>query len=79
MKPFEPQYWVVWHQGGGAPTMLHRSYEAAKSEAIRLARNNAGKRFVVLAAAAAFEKVDVQEVRFEDVSGAYDDDSNTPF
>lgn len=62
--PYEPQFWCVWCEGGGNPTVKHDSYPRAKAEAQRLARNNPGRRFVVLAAAAAFVKRDVDEVRF---------------
>lgn len=61
----EPLFWCVWADGGGTPTVKHSGYEDARREAQRLARNNPGQRFVVLAAAVAFVKRDVDEVRFE--------------
>lgn len=60
----EPQYWVVWNENGRQPVVKQQSFERAKSEAKRLARNNPGQRFAVLAAAMAFVKDDVREVRF---------------
>jgi len=41
-------YWLVWCEGGGAPTAKHQSPAAAGVEARRLAIANPGKRFVVL-------------------------------
>lgn len=61
----EPLFWCVWCEGGGNPTVKHRDYTAAKAEAQRLARQHPGRRFVVLAAAVAFVKRDLDEVRFE--------------
>lgn len=66
MNPFEPQFWCVWCEGGGSPTVKQSTFHKAKSEAQRLARLNPGKRFVVLGAAAAYIKDDVREVRFDD-------------
>lgn len=60
----EPLFWCVWAENGGSPTVKHAEYASAKREAKRLARNNPGQRFVVLAAAAGFVKDDVREVRF---------------
>lgn len=66
MDPYEPQYWCVWCEGGGSPTVKHDDFSSARSEAQRLARQNPGKRFAVLAAAVAYIKDDVREVRFDD-------------
>lgn len=66
MNDYEPQFWCVWCEDGGSPTVKHSTYAAAKAEAKRLARSHPGKRFVVLAAASAFVKDDVREVRFTD-------------
>lgn len=41
-------FWMVWHEGGGAPTFRHTSYESADREASRLARLNRGSVFYVL-------------------------------
>jgi len=73
----EPQYWVVWNETGRTPTLKHPSFHSAKKEAQRLARNNPGIRFAVLAAAMAFVKDDVREVRFSDPD--YDIDRTIPF
>ena len=72
MGGFEPQFWCVWCEGGGSPTVKQHGFAKAKSEAARLARANPGKRFVVLCAAVAFVKDDVREIRF-------DDDCRIPF
>lgn len=60
----EPLFWCVWNEGGGSPTVKHASYAAAREEARRLARVAPGQRFVVLAAAVAYVKDDIREVRF---------------
>lgn len=62
----EPLFWCVWCEGGGSPTVKHGAFGAAKAEAQRLARNNPGKRFIVLAAALAYQKNDLVETRFHE-------------
>ena len=62
----EPLFWCVWCDGGGSPTVKHRDFVTARQEAQRLARANPGKRFVVLAAAVAYQKRDLDEVRFSE-------------
>ena len=74
---FNPRFWCVWNEGKRSPTVKHDSYHQAKTDAMRLARSNPGDRFVVLAAAAAFEKVDVQKIEYADAPWA--DDSHIPF
>lgn len=44
----EPNFFMVWNPEGHAPTFQHLDVEDAKNEAMRLARNNPGQRFVVL-------------------------------
>lgn len=63
----EEQFWVVWCENGGAPTVKHPTFADAKREANRLARNVPGNRFVVLAAAYACAKTDLVETRFGSV------------
>lgn len=65
-KSTEPLFWCVWCDGGGNPTVKHDDYQTARREAQRLARSNPGARFVVLAAAVAFEKRDLDEIRFSE-------------
>ncbi len=43
-------FWVVWNPIHGLPRVQHSSEEAAVNEAKRLARNNKGQNFYVLAA-----------------------------
>lgn len=77
----EPLFWCVWNEGGGSPTVKHASYANARQEAQRLARAHPGSRFVVMAAAVAFVKRDVDEVRFT-VAATPDwalDDAEIPF
>lgn len=71
----KPHFWCVWAEGGGSPTVKHNDFLSAKAEAQRLARMNPGQRFVVLAAAIAFQRRDLDEVRFD----AYDADWEVPF
>lgn len=70
----EPLFWCVWAEGGGNPTVKHADFRKAKSEAKRLARNNPGQRFVVLAAALAYEKRDLDEIGFCNAVASWDDD-----
>lgn len=60
----EPLFWCVWAENGGSPTVKHVTVGTARKEAQRLARTNPGRRFIVLAAALAYEKTDVTETRF---------------
>lgn len=43
-----PPYWLVWREGGGAPTYRHPDEHSARREAERLSKLNPGERFVVL-------------------------------
>lgn len=44
----EPPYWLVWREGGGAPTYRHPNEDSALAEANRLAERFPGSPFVVL-------------------------------
>ena len=70
MTPLQAQnmasFWLVWCDGGGAPTVKHATYESAKNEARRLAQANRGKRFAVLQAIAHAVVDDVQFVEYRD-------------
>lgn len=49
-KPaFGPAFWMVYVHGRQGPTRHHDSYESARNEAERLARQNPGARVSVLA------------------------------
>ena len=54
------QFFMVYGMDQGAPVMRHGSYADAKREAERLARNNPGKDFYVLAAVSRSRRVDVE-------------------
>ena len=41
-------FWLVWNPEGRSPTYKHQSEQSARTEAIRLAKENTGKRFYVL-------------------------------
>ena len=42
-------FWLVWSEDGRAPMHKHRDRDAAETEAARLASNNQGRSFHVLA------------------------------
>lgn len=46
----EPGFWIVWNPGGSNPRFRHPTYENAATEARRLALQNPGQGFYVLAA-----------------------------
>lgn len=70
----EPLFWCVWAEDGASPTVKQTSFAKAKREAQRLARENSGRRFIVMAAAVAFQKQDLVETRFQQGS-----DDGIPF
>lgn len=76
----EPLFWCVWAENGGSPTVKHLGITSARKEAQRLARANPGQRFIVLAAALAYVKRDVDEISFVE-RDTWDDpmDSEIPF
>ena len=51
--------WVVYNPDGRAPHYTHQSFESAKQEAKRLARNNPDQRFFVMESVAMAIKRDV--------------------
>lgn len=55
-----PEFWLVWHEGGNAPTFKHQTLHSAHSEAERLARQAPGKTFCVLHCIASCVKSDIQ-------------------
>ena len=57
-------FFVVWREGGGAPTVRHDDYARAAREAKRLARANPGQRFTVLVAVRGFEVNDLRETAY---------------
>lgn len=58
-------FWLVWCVTGLPPKHRHENYWGAENEAQRLARENPGKRFVVLKAEAAFEVNNMLRTDFE--------------
>lgn len=54
------QYYMVLQPSTNYTSYRHNDYQVAKAEAIRLAKNNPGKEFVVLAAVATIVKDDVK-------------------
>lgn len=66
----EQAFWMIYGDRQGAPTMRHLSFDAAKAEASRLARQHPGIRFFILEAVGAVEKIDIRFMNFRD---PYDD------
>lgn len=58
-------FWVVWNPFRGPPTMKHESRDRAQAEAERLARENPGENFYVLAALSVSRKSDVETTHFD--------------
>lgn len=59
-------FWVVWNPGHGSPRVRHESQTVAEREAHRLAIENPGVEFYVLAAVKEFKARDPVEVRVLD-------------
>lgn len=56
----ETTFYVVWNPNGGPPRVRHSCEENAKQEAMRLAEQNPGHEFVVLASVGTARKVTVE-------------------
>ena len=63
-------FWLVWNENGHAPTFKHPSRQHADDEAIRLARQVKGQKFVVLASVNAWVVDDLKHIDMRD----YNDD-----
>lgn len=55
-----PTFWMVYGTGQGAPTFRHGTFEGAKAEAERLARQSPGIEFYVLRSIGRARRVDVE-------------------
>lgn len=64
-------FYMLYLDGGGAPTVCHGTKEAAKAEAERLARAHSGRRVYVMQAVASVIKSDVA---WESAPGLASDD-----
>lgn len=62
MFPNAAPFWMVWREGGGAPTYPHDSYKAASAEAERLARTQPGAKFTVLEAVSSHRAVSMEVI-----------------
>lgn len=58
-------FWVVWNPEGNVPFVRHQSRDIAQGEAERLARNNPGQSFYVLASLSVSRKSDVETTHFD--------------
>lgn len=47
----EPPFFLVWREGGSAPVRKHKTCDSAETEARRLAIENPGHKFFVMAPA----------------------------
>lgn len=56
----EHDFYVVWNPQGRTPTYKHSTEELARTEAERLARNNPGQQFYVMAPLGLARRVDVE-------------------
>ena len=61
----EPGFFLVWNPDAGPPQKRHALRESAVEEALRLARQNPGQRFYVLAVIGYARKTDVEWVVLE--------------
>jgi hypothetical protein len=52
-------FWMIYGEGQNSPAVRHENFEAAKRESERLARNNPGIRFFILATVGVTERNDV--------------------
>jgi hypothetical protein len=74
-----PLFWCVWCEDGGPPTVKHPDFDTARSEAKRLARANPTRRFIVLAAALAYEIDNLVETTFDGPGAPDIFDAQVPF
>lgn len=58
-------FYLVWNVGGGSPTVLHESYQMARTEAQRLARVHRGNTFAVLESLSAHQVSDMIDTAYE--------------
>ena len=67
-------FFLVWCEGGGAPTVPHKDYHTASREAKRLARAHPGHRVTVMVAVRGFELNELRETEYlgetETIDGA---------
>ena len=68
-----PRYWLVWREGGNAPTYRHPDQASAEAEAKRLAHAFRGETFAVLCP---YARVTVSNLIIERLSGL---DDGIPF
>jgi hypothetical protein len=60
----EDLFFLVWCEGGGAPTFKHYTFASAKAEAARLARLSPDRRFTVMVAVQGVEVSDLKTTRY---------------
>lgn len=61
----EKQFYLVWNLQRSVPTCQHWSHQTAMQEAERLARQNPGQRFYVVAATHFVERSDLRVVELD--------------
>ena len=64
------RFFMVWNPTGRPPSYKHRDRDSAEAEAQRLALQNPGQKFVVMASLCEYTKVEIQKTmhrgKFED-------------
>lgn len=68
METLAKGFYFVWNPRGHAPTHCHSTFDLARNEAIRLARQNSGEEFIVLGAMCSVKKHDIDIITFDTTS-----------
>lgn len=65
--PQGQQFYMVWGQGGNAPSYQHQTLDQATAEATRLAAQSNGRRFYVLQA---LKSIQINQAAIQNLSGS---------
>lgn len=74
----EKGFYVVWNPTHGNPRYRHMRFDAAKTEAERLAKNHPTQEFYVLKAMSLSKKIEITTERLQ-AEDDHDLDSEIPF
>lgn len=61
----DPPFYLVWNPQRGLPAFQHPTMQEAEEEAKRLARDNPGENFFVLAPMHRFKKNDLEHEQYD--------------